>query len=50
MLRILMIVGLRPRDILVCLAALLFYWSLFCNLIVDVIIDVRLWYRACKWR
>ena len=23
----------------------------FCNLIiVDVIIDVTLWYRACKWR
>ena len=22
----------------------------FCNLIVDVIIDVRLWYRASKWR
>ena len=21
----------------------------FCNLIVDVIIDVTLWYRACKW-
>ena len=22
----------------------------FCNFIVDVIIDVRLWYRTCKWR
>ena len=22
----------------------------FCNFIVDVIIDVRLWYRACQWR
>ena len=46
MLRLLMIfVGLPPGCIIVPVVL-----AEFCNFIFDVVIDMRLWYRACKWR